>query len=326
MRDLGTTGVLTTGTGATRPPPGAVEKLVEHRSAHYSSHSEAAQYLTNTPALVKLRFSNPLLCRLTTGVKTMRVGESEPFIFEPGDAMYVPPDTDIFVDLGAATPDTPITCDVFEIESGRLDAILARLNDQLAGAGTNMSVHINWDRFAVLRGDDAEQLRLRSLMALFRLEDPLFRDLRIENSIDDALMSLLQERCRGLIEMSEADEIDSGVMAAVRLIRVDLSRHVPNEALARAACMSESSLLRHFRRQFGMTPARYSNHIRVQEARRLLVEEPRSIEMIAFQLGFSSTSHFARTFRQITGEAPAEYRARRRLGTQALVCTSHIQD
>lgn len=305
---------------------GVVEKLVEHRRAHYASHSEAAQYLTNTPATVKLRFSSPLFCRLTAGFKAMRVGDSDVFGFEQGDAMYVPPNTEILVDLGAADADAPITCDVIEIESGRVDAILARLNDRLAATGANLSARIDWSRFAVLRGRDADELRLARLMELFRADDPLFRDLRIENRIEDALMTLLQHRSRDLLEMDEAQRVDSGVMAAVRLIRADLARHVPNEELARAACMSESSLLRHFRRQFGMTPARYTNQCRITEARRLLTEDQGSTEAIAFRLGFSSTSHFARVFRQITGEAPAEYRARRRVGSQAAICGSRIRD
>lgn len=291
-------------------PPAAVEKLVEHRSAHYAAHSEASQYLTNTPATVHLRFGNPLLCRLTGGHKRMRVGGSEIFDFAPGDAMYVPPDTAIEVDLGAASAFAPITCDVFEIERDRMDAIMTRLNESLAASGANISARLDWSRFAVLRGDAAAELRLERLMALFRADNALFRDIHIETRIDDALMTLLQHNSRGLLEMDTADGIDSGVMAAVRMIRADLARHVPNEDLARVACMSESSLLRHFRRQFGMTPSRYANHLRIREARRLLGDRRNSVEAIAFRLGFSSTSHFARVFRQLSGEAPAEFRAR----------------
>lgn len=162
----------------------------------------------------------------------------------------------------------------------------------------------------MLRGDAAAELRLERLMALFRADTALFRDIHIETRIDDTLMTLLQHQSRSLLEMEASESVDGGVMAAARLLRTDLARHVPNEDLARAACMSESSLLRHFRRQFGMTPARYANHLRIREARRLLGDRRNSVETIAFRLGFSSTSHFARVFRQIGGEAPAEFRAR----------------
>ncbi|KQU86368.1 hypothetical protein ASD00_31245 [Ensifer sp. Root31] len=295
-----------------------VEKLVEHRTAHYTAHSEAARYYTNTPAIVLLRFSNPTICRLTDGFKVMSVGNSTAFGFRTGDALYVPPDTEIHIDLGAARADAPITCDCIEIETGRMDNIVSRLNHQLSSAGSSLSARIDWRKFSILRGSDADVLGLEMMMDLFRQDDPMFRDMRIDARIDEMLMSLLQSRSRDLLEMKEADGMDNGITAAVRMIRKDLSNTILNEELARIACMSESSLLRNFKRQFGMTPARFANQLRIKESRRLLCERHQSIETIAFDLGFSSASHFARVFRQVTGETPTEYRNRRVIDVQAV--------
>ncbi|WP_420568258.1 helix-turn-helix domain-containing protein [Thalassovita sp.] len=304
-----------------------IEKLVEHRTAHYTAHSEMARYFTNTPASVLLRFATPSVCRLNAGKKVMRVGGDKAFEFFPGDALYVPPDTDILIDLSAAGPDTPITCDNLEIETGRMDRTLARLNESLSAKGSAISAHIDWSRYVVMRGSEANSLRLPSLMALFQQDEPMFRDLRIEAQIDEMLLTLLHKRSRDLLDMKESDAIDNGIMAAVREIRKDLSVHISNEDLARIACMSESSLFRNFRRQFGVTPARFANQLRITAARRILsAQVTRTIESIAFDLGFSSASHFAKVFRQITGETPTAFRDRRTHAVHELTRQSRIEN
>lgn len=287
-----------------------VEKLVEYRKAHYAAHSEAASYYTNTPARVQFRFANPIICELKSGFKVMRVGGGEPFDFRPGDAMYVPPGLEIDIDLGTAREDDPIECDCVEIETGRVESILARLNESLSKGGSEATAGIDWSAYSVLCGSDARELHLSRLMKLFRGERDIFSDLRIDARLDDTLLRLLQSRSRDLLQF-ETGAQDNGLRAAARMIRENLDRHVPTEDLARAACMSESSLHRHFRKHYGTTPARFATQIRIGEAKRRLRKDATPLETLAFQLGFSDASHFSRVFRKSTGESPAEYRRRR---------------
>ena len=84
------------------------------------------------------------------------------------------------------------------------------------------------------------------------------------------------------------------------------------EELAKAACMSESSLHRHFRKLYGTTPARFATQLRISAAKRLLRQTDEPLEALGFRLGFSDASHFGRVFRKATGESPAEYRRRRK--------------
>jgi AraC-like DNA-binding protein len=51
---------------------------------------------------------------------------------------------------------------------------------------------------------------------------------------------------------------------------------------------------------------------RVREAERLLTEGDEKVEVIARRVGCASPSHFAALFRRTTGEAPADFRGRRR--------------
>ena len=68
----------------------------------------------------------------------------------------------------------------------------------------------------------------------------------------------------------------------------------------------------HFRRKFqaasGISPIKYVNSKKLQEARRLLTESQLSISEIAVKLAFSSSQHFSHNFSKAFSLSPREYR------------------
>jgi AraC-like DNA-binding protein len=84
--------------------------------------------------------------------------------------------------------------------------------------------------------------------------------------------------------------------------------------LARIARMSESSLLRAFRRATGTSPIDYLIRLRVHRACERLEGGDQSVTEIAFEQGFRDSNYFARQFRRITGMTPSQYRLRSRSG------------
>ena len=81
-------------------------------------------------------------------------------------------------------------------------------------------------------------------------------------------------------------------------------------ALAAVASVSEAHFIRTFRETFGETPHRYLQRRRVERAMFLLRETQRSITDICLDVGFASLGTFSRTFRDIVGVNPTDYRAR----------------
>jgi AraC-like DNA-binding protein len=81
-------------------------------------------------------------------------------------------------------------------------------------------------------------------------------------------------------------------------------------ALARIAHMSEAHFIRTFGATFGETPHRYLQRRRVERAMFLLRQSDRSVTEICLDVGFLSLGTFSRTFREIVGESPSEYRSR----------------
>ncbi len=79
-------------------------------------------------------------------------------------------------------------------------------------------------------------------------------------------------------------------------------------AVAAVAHLSIAHFIRCFRATFGETPHRYLQRRRVERAMFLLRETDRSVTEICFDVGFTSLGTFSRTFREIVGQTPSDYR------------------
>ena len=79
-------------------------------------------------------------------------------------------------------------------------------------------------------------------------------------------------------------------------------------ALAKVALTSEAHFIRTFKTAFGETPHRYLQRRRVERAMFLLRQTDRSVTEISLDVGFFSLGTFSRTFREIVGASPTEFR------------------
>ena len=81
-------------------------------------------------------------------------------------------------------------------------------------------------------------------------------------------------------------------------------------SLAQMTHTSEAHFIRTFKTAFGETPHRYLQRRRVERAMFLLRQTDRSVTEISLDVGFFSLGTFSRTFRDIVGEAPSQFRER----------------
>lgn len=80
--------------------------------------------------------------------------------------------------------------------------------------------------------------------------------------------------------------------------------------LAGRAAMSERTFARAFLAQTGMTPARYVELVRLDQARRFLEATPWPLARVAHRSGLGSAATLSRAFRRRLGVTPQLYRAR----------------
>jgi transcriptional regulator GlxA family with amidase domain len=91
-------------------------------------------------------------------------------------------------------------------------------------------------------------------------------------------------------------------------------------ALARMVHVSEAHFIRTFRATFGETPHRYLQRRRVERAMFLLRQTDRSVTEICLDVGFVSLGTFSRTFSEIVGEPPSQFRRRSAAPAAAPTC------
>jgi len=85
------------------------------------------------------------------------------------------------------------------------------------------------------------------------------------------------------------------------------------EQAAKQACLSPFHFNRVFAEVFGETPHEFVTRIRVEEAKRLLLAENRSVTDICLDIGYESLGSFSAKFHSMTGHSPSEFRRQARI-------------
>ncbi len=89
----------------------------------------------------------------------------------------------------------------------------------------------------------------------------------------------------------------------------DFSKDWRLDDLLKIAHMSNSNLMRIFRKATGQTPIEYLVRLRIQKAMELLRNTDLTITEIAMEVGFNDSNYFSRQFRRVVGTTPREFRA-----------------
>ncbi len=129
------------------------------------------------------------------------------------------------------------------------------------------------------------------------------------------LMSLIAfvSRCYSLSDR-QLDRPLLRMGEALSFIEQHYSEPITVPQLMRLARMSESSLLRTFRRVLNRSPIEHVIRVRVLKASEWLRQGDVRVTEAAFKCGFNDSNYFSRQFRQVMGVSPREYRARHRRG------------
>ena len=120
------------------------------------------------------------------------------------------------------------------------------------------------------------------------------------------LLSYLQyTRTGGNIQKKIHDE---RLSEAIFYMKRKLDTEISLDKLASKANMSVNHFIRCFKREFGMTPMKYSKKLVIHKAIEMLNYSELSLTEIGDQLGFPDQHCFSRAFRRETGLPPGAYR------------------
>lgn len=128
----------------------------------------------------------------------------------------------------------------------------------------------------------------------------------------DPLVTILAKTLQGMVGRPESPAIAQRINDLMAFIQTQLEVSLTVEDMAAEAGMSVNSLIVHFARATGRTPAQYVLRQRLRHACWFLMNRPLSIAEIAFATGFSSHAHLCAIFRRKIGMSPGEWRRRHR--------------
>ena len=120
------------------------------------------------------------------------------------------------------------------------------------------------------------------------------------------LFSVLIKNYGKAFEENEEDHKQE-IEKACRFMEEHYISHICLEQICRYANLSKSTLLRAFTKAKGITPYRYLENVRINEARKLLGLGVSPLDA-AIRTGFADQSHFTNYFKNFIGLAPGVYR------------------
>jgi AraC-like DNA-binding protein len=130
--------------------------------------------------------------------------------------------------------------------------------------------------------------------------------------------------CQILLVFNRAAKVSYGRMGEFHLRLRDINRLKPLfdfiqthysqklalRDLAHVSNISVTHLCRYFKKVTGKTITEYIKRYRIDRAKKLLIEDERSITWIASEVGFDSHSYFDRIFHEVTRMTPHDFRNR----------------
>ncbi len=140
-------------------------------------------------------------------------------------------------------------------------------------------------------------------------KEPPGYEFMIRNALSQLVFHLSGYQPKALGRPSEKNLRDGErIKTMLQFIQEHYGGEVSTLTIAASALISESECLRCFRTTIGTPPMQYVRQFRLQKAAELLGATGQNIGDIGAQCGFLDTSYFTKTFRQIMGSTPGEYR------------------
>ena len=112
-----------------------------------------------------------------------------------------------------------------------------------------------------------------------------------------------------LVSLGRLEGYHPRLAQAIRLMEAHIDQPLTVSAIARRAGVTARALELIFRKSIGETPGAYYLRLRLNAARRLVVDTQVRMAEIAARTGFSSAASFSRAFSHAFGQAPTRMRS-----------------
>jgi len=287
------------------------EQIIENRKVYSGEYAELCLYETYQKAeLISYgHLDNPVLLFMLSGKKVIHEDEKEvehTFEFCPGESLVMAPHELVQIDFPDACPETPTRCLTLEIGHPLIRDTLGQLQEELNSELSSelyLDESLQCESVADSRINDAI---LRVCSYYTQPMDHAARKLLIQHTLQELILLMMQTKARHILMHKKG-----GAMPRLQLVVDYIMEHIQDdlsvEELAARACMSKPTFHRYFKKVLGVSPVDFVNKKRMQIARQLLLSEQKAVSDVCYAVGYNSTSHFIRSFKNYYGCTPKQY-------------------
>lgn len=175
-------------------------------------------------------------------------------------------------------------------------------------------------RLEVIKGRSLEFLSLFTRMSteygvkfgeVIHLSDLKLKEIDDADTVDKAVLWLLSVGNTFIDVIAKKN--NSGEKSIVSTVTDYIKNNYSSKTLsvqeiAGVCHMNPAYLGQLFKKRMGYSITDYIHDVRIEQAKRLLVETDQNIELIANQTGFTDRSYFCKIFKKKTGLSPGEYK------------------
>ncbi len=247
--------------------------------------------------------SSPVVCMVEPSIILVASGEKQLWVGGQG----YPYDTTRFLitsldlpansEVLAASPEQPclgltLKLDVRMLAELATQSGLSPVRDRSVGAGVGIG-----------SVTDALLASFERLLALLEEPEaiPVLAPL-IKREIHYRL--LMSDQANRLRQITAVDGQGYRIAKAIDWLKLNYASALRVDELAARVQMSAATFHHHFRQLTAMSPLQYQKWLRLNEARRLMLNEQKDVSSAAFKVGYESPSQFSREYSRLFGVPP----------------------
>lgn len=277
-----------------------IDAVARHARAHGDRNGVAATPIpglttvqATVPSGLVYAISRPLVCLVLQGSKQVTMGTRQ-FAFSAGESLLITADVPTASRITRASAAAPYLSLVLELAP----AVIADLAVEMKAVLVADDSPVRVDHTDAEVADAA--LRLMRL-----LDRPASVPVLSAQLVREMHYWLLVGRHGTAIrQLGWPDGHVQRIARAVAVLRAEFAQPLPVKRLAAVAGMSPSSFFEHFRAVRQLSPRQFQKHLRLIEARRLMLAEGAPASRAAFAVGYESVPQFTREYGRMFGMPP----------------------
>ncbi len=289
-------------------PRNSPNVLVENKVSFAGPESELSIYDTYEQATrIQLKSDQLLFCAMVTGKKVMHaVDDHFHSEFLPHESFVMAPDNIVEIDFPVAQLAKPTTCLAIEISTDRIKQVASSLNHTMPL--NDVFGHWQYDENLVHTHHNGETQALLNRIVQMYTENHQDRTAMISLAVSELTIRLLRHQTREfMLSFCHEQPDNNGLTATIDYITKHLHENITVDELAHIACMSRTKFFNEFKIHFGCSPIAFQHQLRLKKAAQK-IKQGQQITSTCFELGFTSASHFSRSFKLFYGLSPSQYR------------------